>query len=340
MGLLRTTGLWLATSLTLASAVRAQEAAEFYRGKTIEIYIGYSAGGGYDVYARLLARHFGKHVPGNPSVVTKNMEGAGSVRLANWLATLAPRDGTVFGTIGRGAPFDKLLGRQGIQFDATRYGWIGSANNEVSACVTWHTSGITTFADLQQKPVIVGAAGAGSDDDQFPRVINGIFGTRMQVINGYPGGNDVTLALERGEVAGRCGWSWSSIKSSRPNWIAEKKLNVVLQLGLSKHDDLKGVPLVTDLAKTDQDKAVLQLIFARQVLGRPFMAPLEVPADRMALLRKAFSDTMADPEFLNEAEKAQLEVTPMGGQELGELVNRVYRDTSEATARTAALLVP
>jgi tripartite-type tricarboxylate transporter receptor subunit TctC len=296
-----------------ASAASAQSPADFYKGKNVDLYIGYSVGGGYDVYARILARYMGKHIPGNPTIVPKNMEGAGSLRLANWLYNVAPKDGSAFGIIGRGTGFDPLLEKKGAQFDATKFNWIGSANNEVSVCVAWHTTGIKKIEELYGKELTVGGTGASADTDQFPRVTNGVLGTKFKVITGYPGGNDIGLAMERGEVMGRCGWSFSSVKSTHMNWLNEKKVNLLVQLALKKHPELPDVPLIVDLAKSEEQKRILRIIFARQVMGRPFLAPPGVPPDRVAALRKAFMDTMNDKEFLAEAEKAQLEITPESG---------------------------
>src|SRR5947209_9856862 len=268
----------------------AQSPADFYKGRNVEVYVGYSVGGGYDFYARMLARYLGKHLPGNPTIVPKNMEGAGSLRLANWIYNVAAKDGSVFGIIGRGTGFDPLLGHKGAQFDATKYSWLGSANNEVSVCVAWETSGIQKFEDLFTKELTVGGTAAAADTDQFPRVLNGMLGTKMKIVTGYPGGNDVGLAMERGEVSGRCGWSWSSVKSTHPDWVLDKKIKVLVQLALENHPELSDVPLVTDLAKTDEQRQILKLIFARQVMGRPFLAPPGVPEDRLAALRKAFMD--------------------------------------------------
>lgn len=325
-------------ALGVSAIGQAQTPAEFYRGKTVELYIGYSVGGGYDVYARLLARHMGRHIPGNPTIVPKNMEGAGSLRLANWLYNVAPKNGTVFGTIGRGTGFDPLLERRGAQFDATKFTWIGSANNEVSLCVAWHTSGITRFEDLFTKELVVGGTAASADTDQFPRILNGILGTRFRIITGYPGGNDVVLAMERGEVNGRCGWSWSTVKATHPKWLEEKKINILAQLALSKHPDLPDVPLITELATSQEQRQILQLVFARQVMGRPFLAPPGIPADRAAALRKAFMDTMTDKEFLADAERSQLEINPVPGEELERLVAEVYRTPAALTQKAATLL--
>jgi tripartite-type tricarboxylate transporter receptor subunit TctC len=321
--------------LSAPATASAQSPADFYKGKTVDFYIGYSVGGGYDIYARIIARHLGKHIPGNPTVLPKNMEGAGSLRLANWLYNVGAKDGTVIGTIGRGTGFDPLLGHKNAQFDATKFNWIGSANNEVSICVAWHTTGVRRFEDLMTKELVVGGTSSAADTDQFPKVMNNVLGTKMRVITGYPGGNEVGLAMERGEVQGRCGWSWSSVKSTRQRWMDEKKINVLMQLALEKHPELPDVPLVIDLAKTDEQRQILKLIFAQQVMGRPYLAPPGVPADRVAVLRKAFLDTMSDKDFLAEADKAQLEITVVAGDGVEKLVREVYA-TPPAVAKKAA----
>ncbi|HEY7299301.1 MAG TPA: hypothetical protein VH684_15450 [Xanthobacteraceae bacterium] len=322
-----------------AGSIAWGQAANFYRGKTVDLEIGYSVGGGYDVYARMIAPHMGKHIPGSPTIVPKNMEGAGSLRLANWLYNVAPKDGTAFGTIGRGTGFDPLFGHRGAQFDGAKFTWIGSANDEVSVCVVWNgRTKITKFEDLLTTPLTVGGTSAAADTDQFPLVLNGVLGTKMKVVTGYPGGNDVNLAMERGEVDGRCGWSWSSVKSTRPQWLTEKKITILVQLALHKHPELPDVPLVTDLAKTDEQRAVLKLIFARQALGRPFLAPPGIPADRAEALRTAFMDTMRDKDFLADAEKAQLEITPIDGAAVQKLVAELYQSPPAVVKRAAELL--
>jgi tripartite-type tricarboxylate transporter receptor subunit TctC len=325
-------------ALCAVSTGRAQTPAEFYKGRTVEIYIGYTVGGGYDLYARLLARHMGKHIPGNPTVVAKNMEGAASLRLANWLYQVAPKDGTVFGTIGRGTAFDPILGQKGAQFDGTKFTWIGSANDEVSVCVAWHTSGVGTFDDVLKKELTIGGTGPSDDTVQFPRVLNAVLGSKFNIVAGYPGGNDVVLAMERGEVQGRCGWSWSSVKVSHKAWIDERKISILIQMSLAKHPDLTDVPLITDLATTDEQKQIIKLIFARQVMGRPFLGPPGVPADRVEALRKAFSDTMNDKDFLADAEKSQFEITPVSGDRVQDLVSEIYKTPTEIARKAAATL--
>lgn len=330
-------GAAILAAAPLSSAL-ADVVADFYRGKNVEMYIGYSAGGGYDVYARLVARHIAKHIPGNPNIIPKNMTGAGSLKLANWLYNVAPKDGTVIGMIGRGTGFDPLFGIKGAQFQGTRFNWLGSANDEVSVCVSWHTSEVKTFDDLLTHELIVGGTGASADTDQFPKIMNAVLGTRMRVITGYPGGNDIGLAMERGEVKGRCGWSWSSVKATHQHWLDEKKINVLIQLSLEKHPDLPTVPLVVDLAKTDDDKKIMRLLFARQVMGRPFLAPPDLPPDRLAALRKAFMDTMRDKEFLADAERGKLEITPVSGEGIQKLVAEVYATPAAVTKRATELL--
>ena len=327
-----------AVAIVLPSIVHAQGVADFYKGKNVELLIGYSGGGGYDVYARLLARHMGRHIPGNPTIVPRNMPGAGSLVLANWLYNVAPKDGTAFGIIGRGTPFDPMLGIEAAKFDPTRFLWLGSMNNEVSVCVSWHTSGVTSYEQLLKQELVVGGTGPSADTDQFPRITNAVLGTKFRIISGYPGGNDISLAMERGEVGGRCGWSWSSVISTRMNWFKEKKVNVLMQLALDKHDDLPNVPLVVDLAKTDEQRAILRVIFARQALGRPFLGPPGVPADRAAALQKAFMDTMKDKDFLTEADKAQLEITPLNGAAVRKIIEEAAKTNPAVLKKTAAML--
>jgi tripartite-type tricarboxylate transporter receptor subunit TctC len=331
-----------ATAVFLAlasnSACSAQSPADFYRGKSLDLYIGYSAGGGYDVYARALARHMGRFIPGNPTIVPKNMPGAGSLVLANWLYNVAPKDGTAFGIIGRGTGFDPLLGSTKAQFDATKFNWLGSMNDEVSVCVAWHATGITTLEQVKQRELTVGGSGPAADTDQFPKVLNASIGTKFKIVTGYPGGNDVDLAMERGEVMGRCGWSWSSVIATHQSWIDDKKINVLVQLSLKKHPDLPNVPLVMDFAKTEQQAQIFKLVFARQPMGRPFLEPPGIPADRVEALRKAFMATLQDREFLAEAEKMKLEINPVSGDEVQRIVQDVYRTPKPVAAAVADML--
>jgi tripartite-type tricarboxylate transporter receptor subunit TctC len=324
--------------LCATSAGRAQNPADFYKGKSIDLYIGYSPAGGYDVYARALARHMGRFIPGNPALVSKNMPGAGSLVLANWLYKVAPKDGTAFGMIGRGTGFDPLLGSTKAQFDAEKFNWIGSMNDEVSVCVVWHTSGITKLEQVKQKEVTVGGTGPAADTDQFPKVLNAALGTRFKLVTGYPGGNEIDLAMERGEVMGRCGWSWSSVVATHQHWIDDKKINVLVQLSLSKHADLAHVPLIMDFARTDEEKQIFKLVFARQPMGRPFLAPPGLPAERVATLRKAFMDTLNDKEFRAETERMKLEINPVSGEAVQAIVQEVYRTPKQVATAVAEMI--
>ena len=332
---------WSAAALTVllgASPAVAQAPAEFYKGKTIELDIGLSVGGGYDAYARMLARTMGKYIPGNPAIVPRNLEGAGSMRLANHLYNTAPKDGLSFGTINRGTGFEPLLGNKGAQFDATKFNWIGSTNNEVSVCVAWHTSGIATFEDARARELVVGASGPSADSYQFPKIANAVLGTKFKIVTGYPGGNDIDLAMERGEVAGRCSWSWTSVKGLHQSWLDRKTINILYQMGLSKHRDLADVPLIIDLARTDEERAILKLIFARQVMAWPFLAPPGTPGERVDVLRKAFMQTMQDKDFLAEADKAGLEITPVAGEDIQKLVEQTYATPPGIVRKAAEIL--
>ena len=322
--------------LAPAAVVFAQSAGDFYKGRDISLYIGYSPGGAYDLYARVIGRHMGAQIPGNPTLVPQNMTGAGSLRLANYLYRVAPQDGSAIATFGRGIAFDPLLIGQGDAFDAQKLNWLGSANNEVSVCVAMKDSGIAKFEDLFTKELTVGGTGASADTDQFPRVLNGVLGTHFKIVQGYPGGNDVVLAMERGEVQGRCGWSWSSVLSTHKSWLEDKRMSVLVQLSLTKHPDLPDVPLVMDYAKTDEQRQILKLMFARNVMGRPYVAPPNVPADRVAALRKAFMDTMTDKDFLAEADKMQLEINPVSGADVQKLVADVYATPPDIIAKAKA----
>ncbi len=323
-------------ALMLPAQARAQPVADFYRGKQVQMLIGYSAGAGYDLYARVLARHLGKHIPGNPTVVPQNMPGAGSLKLANFLYSQAPKDGSVVGMVSRGMATEPLFGD--AKFDPTKFAWLGSITSEVSVCATWHTSPVKSWADITAKDFTLGGMGSASETDTFASLIRNMFGAKLRLVTGYPGGNDVNLAMERGEVDGRCGWSWSSIKSQKTAWLKEKKINIVVQMGMSKHPDLPNVPSLIELAKTDEQRQMLRLIFTQLILGRPFMAPPGIPEDRKMALRRAFDDTMKDPEFLEEAAKIDLEISPVGAQAIDELLAELYKTPKSVVEKAAAAI--
>ena len=313
-------------SIAALPAHAADAVANFYRGKTIQVLVGFGPGGGYDLYARTLARYMGRHIPGNPTLVPQNMPGAGGVKAMNYLYNVARKDGTVIGTFARGLAIEPLLGHaQGMQFDATKFDWIGSVSNEVSICAFWNTSGIKTWKDMQTKPSTIGASAAGADSEIFPTVLKNLFHLPTKVVTGFSnGGADINLGMERGEVGGRCGWSWSSLLSQSKSLLDQKKINIVIQLALQKHEDLPDVPLVMDLPTTPQNKAALKLIVSRQSIARPFAAPPGLPPDRLQALRAAFDTTMKDPQFLAEAKRLELEVRPVSGGDVEKLIKELY----------------
>ncbi len=321
----RTSPLACAFFAAFASAAMAQAPAADFTGKTISLYIGNSVGGGYDLYARAVARHMAKHIPGAPAIIPRNMEGGGSMRAANFMAELAPRDGTAIATIGRGTIFAPLMGQSGATFDATALSWIGSANDEVSACAAWHTSGVSSFDDLKKNDLIIATTVATDDATQLPKLLNGLFGTRFKVVLGYPGGTQMNKAMESGEAQGRCGLSWGSFKATHPHWIEKKLVRPLFQVALVKHADLSDVPLLSDFATNEEQRQMIATFVARQVMGRPFFAPQQVPAPTVAALRDAFDRTMGDPEYRVEAEKMGLEVNPVSGSRVQDMVAEIYR---------------
>jgi len=307
-----------------AGAVVADEAADFYRGRTITLISSAGAGGGYDAYARTLVRHIVRYLPGTPTIVVQNRPGAGGLVLANYLYNVAARDGSVLGSIHRNIPTDPLLGRTSGKYDPVKFNWLGSVTNEVSVCAAWHTAPVKTIQDAMTRELIIGGQ-SNTDTETFPIVLNNLIGTKFRIIGGYASGTQANLAIERGELNGRCGWSWSSVKSERMQWVTSHTINLLLQISLEKDLELPDVPLVMDFVKSDEDRQALKLILARQVFGRPFLAPPGVPPARVALLRKAFMQTMRDPAFIREIDRQKLELNPVAGDDMQALVEELYR---------------
>ncbi len=306
-----------------AGAARAQSVEEFYRGRNVSMMIGFSAGSGYDIYARLLARYMGRYIPGRPNIVAQNMPGAGSLRAAQYVANVAPKDGSVLGTMSRSLPVEPLIGD--AKFDGRAFSWIGNIANNNSLCATWHDSGIKTWQDAMTKPFVLGGEGPGSDLDNFALLFKNMFGAKIKLVSGYPGGSEVNLAVERRELDGRCGWSWDSIKSTRPEWVRDKKINLIVVFALERAPGIgNGVPLILEKASSDEQRQILRVHLAGQAFGRPFFAAQGIPDDRKAALRAAFDATMKDPEFVAEAEKLRLEVSPMTGAEIERVLGEVY----------------
>jgi tripartite-type tricarboxylate transporter receptor subunit TctC len=335
-GLTIVSGVLLVAALTLPAHADAVE--DFYKDRMVTLIAGYSSGGGFDLYARVVANHLGRHIPGQPRIIVQNMPGAGSMRAANHLYNVAPKDGSVI-ALTRSPVIEPLVGASGAAFDATKFTWLGSGANEISICATWHTSPVKTWADMLKTSFAVGGEGAGSDPDSYSLLARNIFGAKLKLVSGYHGTSDIILAIERGEVDGRCGWSWSSIKSTREAWIAEKKLNVLVHISDQKAPELAHVPLMSDFAN-DHQKQVLRLVTSRQVVGRPFAAPPGVPEDRKQALRAAFEATLKDPAFLDEANKLKLEVNPVSGADVDKLLGELYRTPKDIVEEARKAIAP
>jgi tripartite-type tricarboxylate transporter receptor subunit TctC len=321
-----------------AHAASAQSVADFYKGKTIQIVVGFGAGGGYDLYARALGRHLGKYLPGNPAVVVQNMEGAGSVRAANFVYAGSPQDGTVIAAVNQNAPMYQLLGGAGARYEAAQLQWLGSMTNSNGTVYTWHTSGIKTLDDAKLKEVPMGAVGAQSDSVIFPNLMNEMLGTKFKPITGYAGSTQIHLAMERGEVMGRGGNSWSSVLVANASWIKENKINLLVQVGFEKEPDLPNVPLLLDLVKDDESKGVIRVISLPTAIGYGHWLAPGVPKDRLAALRTAYASVLKDPEFLKEAEKTRMDIRVQSGAEVEALVNRVIKTPKAVLDRTAQIL--
>ena len=322
--LLRAAALGVAAMLSVPPAA-ADDVADFYKGKTASLYLGYPPSGAYDIYARLIARYMTKYVPGNPQFIVRYKPGAASLNLVNELYNVMPRDGSVIGMFARSVALNRLLGREGANFNPVEFNWIGSANNEVSICGVWHGVGVWTTKDFISRPLVFAANAPGAESDVYPNILNNLLGTKFKVVAGYPGVNDLTLALERGEADARCGWSWGAVKAAKPDWLRDKKIYIAVQFATKKHPELPDVPLATELARNDNERAALDLILTQQVMGRPFAAPPKVPADRVTALRRAFDQSLKDPELLAEAEKAQLEIAPVDGEALQAMVEHMFQ---------------
>jgi tripartite-type tricarboxylate transporter receptor subunit TctC len=324
----------IAVSLAAVATARGQSVEEFYRGKNINLLVGFTPGGGYDLYARLLARHIGRHIPGQPTIVVQNMPGAGSLRSAQFLYTAAPKDGTTIATFSRQMGIAPLL-QPGVQFDGTKLTWLGSISNEVSTCVTWHTSRVKTWNDLLEKPVTLGGDAPGADPDLFALLYKNVFDAKVKLVSGYHGTSPLILAMERGEVDGLCGLSWSTIKSRHLNWFKEKKINVLVQAALKKEPDLADVPLVIDMTKTAEQRQIIRLFVASQETARPFAAPPNIPADRKTALIAAFEKTMKDPEFLADAQRLNVDINPVDAKTIDSLLADLYATPKNVIEKAA-----
>jgi tripartite-type tricarboxylate transporter receptor subunit TctC len=330
-------GLGAALGAALAtSPARSDSVADFYAGRTVQLVIGYATGGGYDDYARMLGRHIGRHIPGNPTVVVQNMPGAGSIKSANYLYNIAPKDGTVFGGFARGIFIDPLLGRsESARYAAAKFGWLGSISSDIGVCAFRTDAAINSWADMRTKRYKIGATGAGADSDVFANLLRRMFNLPMQLVTGYHSAAETVLAIERKEVDGRCGWSWSTLASRNREMLTSGRLKVVLQLTDRKLDELGDVPSALEIASTEDQRAILKLMFARETMARPFVAPPGIPTERLAALRRAFDETMTDPQFVADAKRQNLDVRPVTGAEADALIKEVYATAPDALRMAA-----
>jgi tripartite-type tricarboxylate transporter receptor subunit TctC len=307
---------------------RADAIADFYHGKTVTIYVGFGPGGGYDVYAQLLAPHMRRHIPGEPSVIVKHMPGAGSLALMNYLWSAAPPDGTAFGIPASNAAFAPLIGspqeKAAAKFNATGFGWLGSLEQFTPIGIAWHTTGFNTLQDVTQRPLRFGSSGASSGGELYAQLLNDILGTKLQSIRGYRGSSDITLAMERGETDGFVGWCWTCMKADKPQYLNDKLVNVFVQFGRDPEARALGIPSALDLPTTPQDRQVTQLILANLAMSRPFVVPPGVPSERLKALRDAFAATTKDPVFLAAAQKSGREISVYKAEEIDALLKESY----------------
>lgn len=336
------TPLYALPVLATLSAVAAIPAAaeDFYKGKQINMIVASGVGGGYDVYARAFARHASKHIPGNPTFVARNMPGAGGLHAANALANTSAKDGTTIAALTNGVSMDPLFGVKAAKYDGRQLAWIGSIGKLQNICATWHTSPVKTMEQATQREVVVAAAGATSNSAIMPRIANELFGTKFKIIKGYNPNAGLNQAMEGGEAEGICGLSWSTLKASRPHWIKNNWLQPLVQFGMEKLSDLPNVPSALELVKDPAKRKLLDIVLIRQEVGRPLAAPPGIPAERLALLRKAFDVTMRDKDYLAEAAKLNQEIEPLSGAQIDKLLTEVYAAPKDVVARAAGLIRP
>jgi tripartite-type tricarboxylate transporter receptor subunit TctC len=333
-GLARFCALVLA-AIAASPAHAADDVASFYSSKQVSVVIGFSAGGGYDLYARLLARYMGKYIPGHPTLVPQNMPGAGSLKVAKYLYEVAPKDGSVIGTFSRSMPLAPVVGLDGATFDSRKFTWLGSMAKDVTMCVTSDKSGIKTWADALKTDFTVGGEGQGSDPDVFANVIKNVYGAKAKLVTGYPGTAEMFLAMERDELGGICGVSYSTIMGRWADALKQGQLHIVVQGGLEKHPELPDVPNMLDLASDGHQKTLMRLILAPQAMARPFAAPPDIPAERATALRDAFAAALKDPELIAEAQKQKIDIGLMSFAQLQSLLDELYEAPKEIDVEAA-----
>ena len=330
----------LVVALGLGAALPASaqdDVAAFYRGKQLRMVVGSAVGGGYDLFARIVARHIVNHIPGRPHIIVQNQPAAGGAVMTNQLYGQGPKDGTVIGVPINGIPTAPLL-QSGTQFDATKLIWVGSTNREAYVAFVWHSAPVESIADLRSREVVVGATTPGTTMVDFPLLVNDILGFKFKIVRGYQGTPQINLAIERGEVQGMGGIGWASVKAQTPHWISDKKIKVLAQYGLERHPELSDVPTMLELAKSNADRQAMTMLFARTEYGRPYFLPPDVPEERVAALRRAFDATMKDTAFIAEVAKLQFDVDPLTGEKVQALVAQLAATPREIVARVRAAL--
>ncbi len=331
--------LLAATAATPAQAQTQNQPPEvFYKGRQMIMLVYSPAGSTYDVYARALVRHMDRFIPGKPNFIVQNMPGAGGLKAIDYLYNQAPKDGSVFGTVGRGLPFEPMLGRAEAKFDPLRFFWVGSMNRDVSLAISWHTSKVKTMADLQQMQLLSPGTGVGADSEIMPIAFNSLAGTKFKIISGYPNTIQASLSMEQGELDGVGYWSWGSIMSAHPDWIRDKKINFLFHTGSKPLAQLPELPSIRDYARNDLDKKALEFLLSRETLGRPFLAPPNIPAERGKVLREAFSATLKDADFLRDAEKGGLEIDLVTGEEVESVIKSGANSPPAVIERVKSLL--
>jgi tripartite-type tricarboxylate transporter receptor subunit TctC len=337
--------LFAVLALTIAPAANADPVADFYAGKEVSLTVGSAPGGGYDTATRLLSRHFAKHIPGKPTIIVRNMPGAGSLNMMNNVANVAPKDGTVIGAPQNTAPLERLLhilskGGKNANFDAEKLNWLGTSSQDVYLLIAWHTAPVNTFSDLLTTELVVGSSGHNTDHSITARLLNQVLGTKLKIVTGYPSAQEIMLAMERGEIQGNSGRAYSSLMAGFSHLVSDKKVKLLVQMGLEPHPDLKHVPSALDLVKSDDDRKVLELTFSKFQMSRPLFVAAETPKDRVQALRRAFDGMMKDPELLADAKKSKIDIDPLSGEEVQKLIQNLFSTPQPLVERARALLQP
>ena len=331
-------GAILALAVQVSSTATAEPVADFYRGKTVSMIIATAPGGDYDLRARLVSRHLGRHIPGNPTIVPRNMPGGVGIQAANFMANVAPKDGTALHAIMQNMSTHQALGGTGVEFDTRKFFWIGNTTDTPNVINSWHTTGIRTIQDVMTKELVVGAPGQATNSVYYPKALNVLVGTKFKIVAGYPGGNDVNLAMERGEVGGRGSNSWASWKATKPGWLKEKKIFILVQIALQRNWELADVPTMIELAKSDEDKAVMTFLSADIPISRAYVTTPGVPAERVQALRRAFDAAMKDPALLAEANKSGMDLSPSTGEDAQKYSDLIANTPPNILAKAKAIL--